>query len=346
MPFSSHILLQLRLPWRPSHQPSFSRRRKSIRQYQTHNIITRVLNTHTVLLSTMMTTSTPNSKPLVVSTPGEASEPWLLTSGAISISTLDMTSKSSDDSEDDDEIHVDTFATFKHVVDVDSLTCDTDTCTETTSEESNTCGDSVASSGSIQEKEPLPSKFRGIRSSIKLASLQGEIPVHTRRSSWKQLPIPDMSKIRRVQTLPTSLNEAEETSAQRRPSVTFQNVCIRRYEQTVGDNPSVSYGPPISLDWGFQELNPVPVDDYEENRGDRRPFKQMGLNYFQRMAILQNGFGHSEADLKEAMRKANSDKFKRAVTKYFLPVQVLEDAAESGVRKTKRYLQRRRQSTV
>lgn len=288
-----------------------------------------------------MTKSSPNSKPLVVSTPGEGGEPWLMTAG--DISKLDMTSTSSDDSECDDEIDVDAFTTFKNVVDVDSLTCDT--CTETTLDESNTCSDSVASCGSNQEEEPLPSKFRGIRSSIKRSSLQDEIPVLTRRGSWKQLPIPDMSKIRRSQTLPTYLNE-EETSAPRRASVTFQNVCIRSYDQTVGDNPSVGYGPPITLDWKFQELDPMPLDDYEESRGGRRPLKQMGLSYFQRMAILQNGFGHSEADLKEAMRKASNDKFKRAVTKYFLPVQLLEDAAESGVRKTKRYLQRRRQSKI
>jgi hypothetical protein len=298
----------------------------------------------------MMIASSPNSKPLVVSSPGEkGGEAWIITAGAVS--KLDKTSTtSSDDSEVDDETDViDKPVTMKNAVDVDSLSCDT--WTETTLDEINTCGDSVASSSaSHQEEEPVPSKFRGIRrSSIKQSSLLHEIPVHTRRDSWKQLPIPDMSKIRRSQTLPNLLNQEEEedsTPGRPRSSVTFQNVCVRSYDQTVGDNPSVSYGPPISLDWKFQELIPVPLDDYEEGRGNRRPLKQMGLSYFQRMAILQNNCGHSEADLKEATRKAGNDKFKRAVTKYFLPVQILEDVAESGVRKTKRYLQRRRQSTV
>ena len=72
----------------------------------------------------------------------------------------------------------------------------------------------------------------------------------------------------------------------------------------------------------------------------------MGLSYYQRMHLLQHGFGCTEEDLKAAKKKASKDKFKRAVTKYFLPVSVLEDAAESGVRKTMRFMQRKRSSTA
>jgi len=56
------------------------------------------------------------------------------------------------------------------------------------------------------------------------------------------------------------------------------------------------------------------------------------------MNLLQHVFGHNEADLKKAEKEVEATKFQRAVTKYFLPVQRLEDAAESGVRKTKRVL--------
>ena len=74
--------------------------------------------------------------------------------------------------------------------------------------------------------------------------------------------------------------------------------------------------------------------------------KQMTLNYYHRVNLLQHFCGHSEEELKAAQKAASKDKFKRAVTKYFLPVQKLEDAAESAGRKTKRYLQRRRQSST
>ncbi|CAB9511621.1 expressed unknown protein [Seminavis robusta] len=307
----------------------------------------------------MIAATTPsNSKPLVVtSTADTDTDDW-----AGVISKLEMSS--SDDESDSSGIDVDDYIAgggkFASVVDVDNLTCRT----ETTAPE-DSASDSVTSFGSHseeqddglallleeEEEEPVitPTKFRKMRSSIKLASLQEVIPVKEKRGSWKQLPKPDMAKLQRAQTLPTYLSNEDQEQAPKRgsgSSVSFLHVCVRSYDQTIGDNPSVSYGPPICLDWKFEELCPVSVDDYEENRGERRQLKQMGLSYYHRMAILQNAFGHSEDDLKKAQKRANSDKMKRELTRFLLPMQALEDVAQSAGRKTKRYLQRRRQSST
>jgi hypothetical protein len=55
-------------------------------------------------------------------------------------------------------------------------------------------------------------------------------------------------------------------------SVSFQSVQVRTYQQTLGDNPSVTFGLPICLDWSFQVEAPIPIDVYEtslSHRGDQ-----------------------------------------------------------------------------
>ena len=63
------------------------------------------------------------------------------------------------------------------------------------------------------------------------------------------------------------------------PAVTFDHVEIRVYNIVVGDNPSCSHGPPISLGWEYdEELQDVPLEDYEQHRnGLRRVSTQMKM---------------------------------------------------------------------
>ena len=55
--------------------------------------------------------------------------------------------------------------------------------------------------------------------------------------------------------------------------VKFTDVTVRSYELCMGDNPSVSSGPPIGLDWVYDDGNTETrhIDDFEEIREiDRR----------------------------------------------------------------------------
>ena len=69
--------------------------------------------------------------------------------------------------------------------------------------------------------------------------------------------------------------------------VKFQNIQIRNYEMTLGDNPAVSYGPPVSLGWEYYEVGTMPLEDYEESRGARRKASQMLMNPMYRKYLLQ-----------------------------------------------------------
>ena len=193
------------------------------------------------------------------------------------------------------------------------------------------------------------SKSMSRRPSIKMSSLREDIYVVSKRGSWRQLPMPDMEKVRHSVSLPLQLDVASsELSHNNKKSlqVSFREVSVRLYDQCIGDNPSVSYGPPIQLDWKFDELSPVAIDEYENVRDPQRVRKGMALSYYQRIAILQNLFGCTEDELKKAHKTADREKLKRAVTKAFLPAQKVEEVFQSAGRKTKRYLERRRHSSA
>ena len=194
------------------------------------------------------------------------------------------------------------------------------------------------------------------RSSIKLSSLDFEIPLHpaSQKSSWKMLPKPDMDQILRTRSLSLSDRSMSESSEEltagewavpatpprqspQRQTVSFDQVQIRYFRQTLGDNPSVSYGPPIQLDWKFEEAESLRIDDYELNRPSCLR-KTLNLNHYHRVNLLQHFCGHSKEELKAAQKTVERAKFKRALSNFLLPVQALEDAAESGLRKTKRLI--------
>merc|ERR1712113_295839 len=50
---------------------------------------------------------------------------------------------------------------------------------------------------------------------------------------------------------------------QHRRSVSFSNVQVREYDLCLGDNPSVSTGAPVSLDWSYKSEASYPLDEYE-----------------------------------------------------------------------------------
>ena len=213
-----------------------------------------------------------------------------------------------------------------------------------------------SSSLSVASLPRIPSK------PILKTSVDESIPICTKRKSWKTLPKPNMDqiKMKRVESLnsffhPQLVAQQQQQQQQQdspdspkmkrsNSKVAFQDVLIREYDTTIGDNPSVSMGTPLSLDWNYQENEPLDLDLYEANRGKRRGMRQMYLNYFQRKNILIHKWGYTEQEVKDAKRQVRKTKSQRDMTSYlmrsFPPLAKMEEAGESLVRKTKRALRR------
>mmetsp|Transcript_4579 Transcript_4579/g.8688 ORF Transcript_4579/g.8688 Transcript_4579/m.8688 type:complete len:360 (+) Transcript_4579:213-1292(+) len=126
---------------------------------------------------------------------------------------------------------------------------------------------------------------------------------------------------------------ANVESGRSRNRVRFGAIQVRRYAQTVGDNPCVQYGPPISLDWTFQTEPTVSLDDYEVNRiatrGKPKTARRLVLNYYQRCDILKYVCGVSQDDMERAERAADRIKRQRSRTKVFMAFALLEEGCEA-----------------
>lgn len=184
------------------------------------------------------------------------------------------------------------------------------------------------------------------------------VPVSTRRNAWLTLKTPAATRVQRQRLSRSSASAASASTCQdddchtdrrdtaearesgeggrpRRRGIRFCAVHVRDYAQTVGDNPSVSYGPPISLDWEYTARDAVTVDAYETARGRRRNLRQMMMNHYHRVNVLTHACGFSEDVLRAAQKAAERIRTQRAVTRALLGVCKFEEAWQSTKRKLK-----------
>lgn len=84
----------------------------------------------------------------------------------------------------------------------------------------------------------------------------------------------------------------------------FQDVQIRTYDLVLGESPSVSSGPALSLDWKYVQQEPQLVDDYEASRGPlRRKDTHFRLSAEERQRKLIEDFGLSPLQLNLAAKR-------------------------------------------
>lgn len=191
----------------------------------------------------------------------------------------------------------------------------------------------------FNDDEPLSIKRK---SSMKKSSSSGcldEIPISTKQGSFKALPMPDMEMIRSKSMASFFKHQDDNNTPRIKRNVSFSNISMRNYPLTLGDNPSVSYGPPTTLDWEFEEAGELSLEDYENNRAPRRRPREMVLNYYQRKAILEQN-GCSEEEIKRGKRQAERAKRQRNTTKSMIQFMKVEDAVQSVGRKAKRAVQK------
>ena len=98
-------------------------------------------------------------------------------------------------------------------------------------------------------------------------------------------------------------------------SVHFSSVDVRDYSICLGDNPSVSRGAPISLDWGYDKEQTYGIESYECRRSEaRRNEEELKIPSLQRIQLLK-GLGYSRGEINEQTKKTEQDKQRRFRTR-------------------------------
>lgn len=97
-------------------------------------------------------------------------------------------------------------------------------------------------------------------------------------------------------------------------SVGFDQIQIREYRVVCGDNPSVSTGPPVQLDWASVDLYSCAIEDFEHQReGNRRIQSQMRIPEYVRKKTLVT-FGNSKEDIEDCTKQATITRKQRIST--------------------------------
>ena len=93
----------------------------------------------------------------------------------------------------------------------------------------------------------------------------------------------------------------------RKKSVKFNQVEIIEFPYTLGDNPSVSFGPPISMAYSHQDRFSVDLIEYDDAKQTihRRSMQEMRMDQMLRTHILQSS-GHSLRDIMQATMEAQT----------------------------------------
>jgi len=121
-------------------------------------------------------------------------------------------------------------------------------------------------------------------------------------------------------------------------SISFETVQIREYKRDICDNPSVTSGPPIGIDWEVKDESFVPVDIYETYRPERLEFSELILERHEREYLILKS-GRTRTDIASAVREVNKAKHARRTTVNNIgTAAVIEEIFESAVRKMKRHL--------
>lgn len=128
---------------------------------------------------------------------------------------------------------------------------------------------------------------------------------------------------------------SKDNSEHPKRRIAFDKITIRDYDMVLGHHPGCRYGPPVTLGWDYLEYESFSLEDYENQRPERRPLKKMYLyTSFRQKILLENGFNMRE--MNAAARDCKTDQKKRIMTDRLDRFWKVEHVFQSVRRKLKR----------
>lgn len=174
-------------------------------------------------------------------------------------------------------------------------------------------------------KGPTAQSSRRALQATRLASSTGDLGIL--RSALK------------VKTQYESLKRSgiRRSRANMKKKIVFSFLEVKEFPMILGDNPSCTDGPPVTIDWAYDPKTQfvLDVDTFESMRGVRRINKQLILPRSVREKCLAR-IGVSKNDMIAAIRQMRKDKHSRMVSSQQVGMDNLHEATEkvtSGLKK-------------
>jgi hypothetical protein len=96
-------------------------------------------------------------------------------------------------------------------------------------------------------------------------------------------------------------------------AVSFDRVEIREYARCLGNNPATTQGPPLSIDWAYNEVGTFRLEEYEENHPPRRIAKRMLVPSYMREEILLDQTNTTKRQINDTIKAIRVDRNRRQV---------------------------------
>lgn len=126
--------------------------------------------------------------------------------------------------------------------------------------------------------------------------------------------------------------EVPTQNTSRKSAVQFsEELTIREYPIIVGDNPAVTKGVPLTIDWEHVSSHSIPLAEYETRRQNKhRPPTRLAVS--QRETILRN-LGFSDYEIQEGQKAAKIGRTLRRITVFSLDKSFQREQMEALVQK-------------
>lgn len=172
---------------------------------------------------------------------------------------------------------------------------------------------------------PSGQRRRGI-----LKRCEGESPIQfiDPTGPWFRLQPPDLNEIKMSTRSGPETAPVSDDSGHKPEGVRFNSVQVRLYGQTLGDNPAVTNGAPIQLDWCYNEHPPIDLNLFHAGRTSR-PIRQLVLSRYYRHKILMHWYNFSELEIDNANQEAKKIRKQRQQSQMMSEVVVLEECLYS-----------------
>ena len=133
----------------------------------------------------------------------------------------------------------------------------------------------------------------------------------------------------------TETKEAEkDTGIMLGLTVQFSTITVREYPVMMGENPAVSDGPPLTIDWEYNELPQLEVEAFESVRRVRRKGRNLLLSRKKRENMLRNA-GYQDAEIVAGIRHVKKLQALRLQTIANLGGEKVEEALQNVGRRMK-----------
>mmetsp|Transcript_30223 Transcript_30223/g.73507 ORF Transcript_30223/g.73507 Transcript_30223/m.73507 type:complete len:280 (-) Transcript_30223:247-1086(-) len=135
-------------------------------------------------------------------------------------------------------------------------------------------------------------------------------------------------------TTATDTSTTTDADALRPSKVRFSTVEIREHNMTMGDNPSVSSGIPVTIEWNHANEFVCDLDVYEKLRPKRRGRYELVLPRSHRTNVCYQSAGYSRSEIIKQVKVVSVTKNERRRSIQYQRLDALHEFVEKSCRAT------------